>query len=129
MQAFNRDFSFHIIVNKGNIGADGLDIARKLLQKKYKVRVTELEFSKKASPEFAVNLILLHKEVITTIQSANDIVFNKNEIIIDAIFGYGLNRKTSGEFAKIINGINNAKAKILSIDIPSGLFADDNNQN
>jgi len=129
MQDFNRDFSLHIIVGKGNNGADGLVIARKLLQKKYKVRVTILKFTKKASPEFAANLTLLHKDVITTILSANDIVFNKNEIIIDAVFGYGLNRETSGDFAKTIDRINNAKAKILSIDIPSGLFADDNRQN
>ena len=129
MQDFKSTVSFHIIVGKGNNGADGLVIARKLLLKKYKVRVTILEFTKKESHEFATNLTLLHKDVITIIQSANDIVFNKNEIIIDAIFGYGLNRKTSGEFAKTIDGINNAKAKILSIDIPSGLFADDNRQN
>ena len=47
MQDFNKDFSFHIIVGKGNNGADGLVIARTLLQKKYKVRVTILDFAKK----------------------------------------------------------------------------------
>ena len=37
----------------------------------------------------------------------------KNEIIIDAVFGYGLNRETSGDFAKTIDRINNAKAKSI----------------
>ena len=75
MQDFKSTVSFHIIVGKGNNGADGLVIAQKLLLKKYKVRVTILKFTKKASPEFAANLTLLHKDIITTIQFANDIIF------------------------------------------------------
>lgn len=129
MDDFKNTSSFHIIVGKGNNGGDGLVIARKLIEKKYKIRITILEFSKKESFAFARNLGLLGKDIITNIESANDIIFNKKEIIIDAIFGYGLNRETSGEFAKIIDLVNNSNSKILSIDIPSGLFADDNNQN
>jgi len=44
--------------------------------------------------------------------------------IIDAIFGSGLNRPASGTAADVINALNEGAGNILSIDIPSGLFAD-----
>ena len=46
---FSDNFSFHIIVGKGNNGGDGLVIARYLREKKYKVRISILEFFKKTS--------------------------------------------------------------------------------
>ena len=46
------------------------------------------------------------------------------DIIIDAIFGIGLNRKPDDWVAKLINHINDSAAFILSIDVPSGLFLD-----
>ena len=50
----------------------------------------------------------------------------KGDIIIDGIFGSGLARRPQGKFANAINWINNSKkmgAKILSVDLPSGINA------
>lgn len=44
--------------------------------------------------------------------------------IVDAMFGIGLSREIDGENAAIITAINNSRAKVLSVDIPSGLCAD-----
>ena len=55
--------------------------------------------------------------------------FLKKEIIIDAIFGYGLNRIVTGRFAKLIHNINQSDSKIISIDMQSGLFNEDNRKN
>jgi len=128
MKDFPSDFSFHIIVGKGNNGGDGLVIARYLREKKYKVRISILEFFKKTSSDFKSNLSLLSADLLSFISNENEIIF-KEEIIIDAIFGYGLNRETSGSFAKVIDKINTSNLKVLSIDIPSGLFADKNELN
>ena len=45
-------------------------------------------------------------------------------VIIDCIFGVGLNREITGKYLKIVNLVNSLKKKIISIDIPSGISAD-----
>ena len=91
--------SFHVIVNKGNNGGDGLVIARNLINNKYKVRVSVLEFSDNESSDFLNNLKRLPKRLITRIFTPSNLIIKKKEIIIDAIFGYGLNRIVTGKFA------------------------------
>ena len=48
---------------------------------------------------------------------------DKCDIIVDAIFGFGLNRKLSDKISKLILEINKSKKKIISIDIPTGVIA------
>ncbi len=51
--------------------------------------------------------------------------FDENyTVIVDAMFGIGLSREIDGENAEIISEINRSRAKVLSIDIPSGVCAD-----
>ncbi len=55
-------------------------------------------------------------------------------IVIDALFGTGLNKEPQSIFSEVIHLINrmkeiNEKIKVISIDIPSGLFCDDNSSN
>lgn len=121
--------AFHIIANKGNNGGDGLVIARNLINNNYKVRVSILEFSNNASSDFINNLTRLPNTLITRIFTPSDLIINEGEIIIDAIFGYGLNRIVTGQFAKLIHNINQSNSKIISIDMPSGLFNEDNRKN
>lgn len=121
--------AFHIIANKGNNGGDGLVIARNLINNNYKVRVSVLEFSNNASSDFINNLTRLPNTLITRIFTPSDLIINEGEIIIDAIFGYGLNRIVTGQFAKLIHNINQSNSKIISIDMPSGLFNEDNRKN
>jgi yjeF C-terminal region, hydroxyethylthiazole kinase-related len=55
--------------------------------------------------------------------------FGKNDIIIDGLFGTGLNKPLTGGFATLVKSINKSKASVISIDIPSGMFAEDNSGN
>ncbi len=45
-------------------------------------------------------------------------------LIVDAIFGIGLTRNIEGNIASLIERVNNSKAKVVSVDIPSGINAD-----
>ncbi|MFI5134204.1 MAG: NAD(P)H-hydrate dehydratase, partial [Chitinophagales bacterium] len=54
----------------------------------------------------------------------NFLSFSPGEIIIDALYGSGLNRGLEGITAKLVSHINNSGCEIIAIDIPSGLFVD-----
>ena len=56
----------------------------------------------------------------------NESFINEDSIIVDALFGTGLNRKIEGEIAKIILKLNPIHAHKIAIDIPSGVLADGN---
>jgi NAD(P)H-hydrate epimerase len=120
--------SFAVFCGKGNNGGDGLAIARLLMQKNYPVTIYILEFGHMGTDDFQTNLARLHK------LPAPDIHFVQSEehfhplpqqqVIIDALYGSGLNRCIEGVTAKLVDHINAAGCTVVSIDIPSGLFVD-----
>lgn len=114
-----------IFCGKGNNGGDGLAIARQLLQAGYEAQVYILEFGAIGTPDFQANLHNLHElsKEIHFIQSAAFFpALNKNDVIIDALYGSGLNRPLEGLNAELVAYLNHADASLISIDIPSGMF-------
>lgn len=129
---FNIKNRFCIVAGPGNNGGDGLVIARLLLTARYKVDVFSLNFTKSLSADCETNLNRLTKafpKSVHEINTASELQIIENSIIVDAIFGSGLSRKTEGKFAQVIKKINNSGNFVLSIDIPSGLFGEDNTSN
>ncbi len=122
---FTENNHFVIFCGNGNNGGDGLAIARLLIENGYQVKVYLIE-QKKASEDFSINLNRLHtiSDGIYFLESAEYFPDLKNTIVIDALFGTGLNKTPSGLIAQLIHYINKNAQKIISIDIPSGLFAD-----
>ncbi len=123
---------FAIFVGPGNNGGDGLALARLLTGKKRKVRVFEMNFSDKRSADFKINYNRLNKLNVKIKKISTEDDFPElldSEIIIDAIFGSGLTKPPKGMVAGIIQKINHGLNPIISIDIPSGLFAEDNTNN
>lgn len=120
-------FHFRIFCGKGNNGGDGLAIARMLIQHHCNVSVYIPEFGKAGTNDFQTNLARLHEcsTDIHFIQSAEFFPeINDTDVIIDALFGTGLNKPPEGMDSALIEHINRSKATIISIDMPSGLFAD-----
>lgn len=117
-----------VFCGMGNNGGDGLAVARMLHERKYDVKVSICRFSERGSEDFQTNLERLkdHPEVeIDFIKEDAPLPdLRETAIIIDAIFGSGLNRPVSGYWARLIGHINESNATIAAIDIPSGLFAD-----
>lgn len=112
----------------GNNGGDGLVIARKLVERACRVRVCIVKYSPLPSAEFSTNLIRLKAVLpqgITVLDENSSLEdLPVGELVIDAIFGTGLNRPLSGWLQKLIEKINTSKAKVIAIDMPSGLFSD-----
>lgn len=114
----------------GNNGGDGLAIARQLND--YNKEVYVFPDKNGYSEDFKINFERLEKKNITVniirnVDSINKL--NQNDVIVDAIFGSGLNREPNGIYADVINKINKSACKIISIDIPSGLFSDTSSSN
>lgn len=116
-----------IFCGTGNNGGDGLVIARHLKQHGYHVNTYIINCSNKRSEAFLTNYERLKEigvwpEMITCESDFPEV--SENDMIIDAIFGLGLSRSPEGVIKEAIQFINGSNAYVLSIDFPSGLFAD-----
>jgi NAD(P)H-hydrate epimerase len=119
---------YSIFCGKGNNGGDGLAIARLLAEENRQLTVYILEFGHKGTSDFQTNLARLHQYPnieISFIQAEENFrSLFPDEIIIDALFGSGLNRHLEGVTANLVGHLNTSGSKIISIDIPSGMFVD-----
>ncbi len=127
---FQKYYSFqhpvYIVCGTGNNGGDGLAIARLLHQLHYKVRVFILNQGANKSADFSVNYQRL-KEMMLPLElmSVQDFPeLGKQDLIIDALFGSGLSRPLEGLAEDIVKAMNESPATVVSVDIPSGMFAD-----
>lgn len=111
----------------GNNGGDALIVAKLLIEKGYKVQTYVVDVSNNRSDDFTWACNLLKNtdgsQPKLLKEGGSFPVLNKDEFIIDGIFGIGLNRSISGWIKKLIQHINKSEAFKLAIDIPSGLFA------
>ena len=114
-----------ILCGPGNNGGDGLAVARLLHQAGYRVQVALLPAAS-YSPDWQANRQRLPEAVV--VQALNPAAFPSllpGALIIDALFGTGLNRPLAGAAAAIVQWLNSAEnSRVITIDLPSGLFAD-----
>jgi len=131
LKHFPKTQSFAICCGFGNNGGDGLALARMLYQHNYRVRVLHFNNKEKQSPDNITNYNRCKELGIQIIESVNahDYQFDKDEIIIDALFGSGLKSPLEGLIVSIIQKINESGCKVIAIDIPSGLMGEDNRTN
>lgn len=117
-----------IFCGQGNNGGDGLAIARILQEHFYEVEIFICKIGNILSEDFSINLNRLPPfQNIKIHQIEKNDVFPKIEnrgILIDAIFGSGLNRPVEGYWAELLEHLNQQNQTIFSVDIPSGVFAD-----
>lgn len=127
-----KEVSVKIFCGIGNNGGDGLALARMLFFTGIIPQVFIVRFSDKMSSDCEVNFNRLKEETETPmydIFSEDDFpLINEKDIVVDAIFGSGLNRNIEGFAAELISHLNNNNAIRIAIDIPSGLFADGGQQ-
>lgn len=133
MNTFDRNRRVLIFTGPGNNGGDGLALARMLASNRYNVGVYYLNISEKTSPEWKINHQRLRQETnvpFISIANTDQISdFRPDDVLVDAIFGSGLARPATGLASEIIRFINQTGCTTVSIDIPSGLFGEDNGNN
>jgi ADP-dependent NAD(P)H-hydrate dehydratase / NAD(P)H-hydrate epimerase len=122
-----------IFCGMGNNGGDGLAVARMLIVSGYRVEVFKIIHSDKCSPDFMINEERLRKikraSWVELHPSDSLPELHASDIVVDALFGSGLNRPLEGFPAKVIRHIDASGAIVYSVDMPSGLFGEDNSGN
>ncbi len=117
----------HIFCGIGNNGGDGLVLGRMLIESGYNVTIYVANFTAKRSKCFLINydrVKKITKKWPILMTSEKDFPeIHPDDIIVDALFGIGLNRPPEGWVKALIQYLNAEKAFKLSIDIPSGLSA------
>ena len=128
-----RHNKIYVFAGQGNNGADALAIARMLIEKGFNVFTYLINPSNMLSEDCEINKRRLKeegiKQFVEVVSSFTPPELDSQDIIIDGLFGSGLNRPLEGGFAKIVDYINHSESTVVSIDIPSGLFGEDNEGN
>ena len=123
-----------VFAGPGNNGGDALAVARLLAEDGYQVSVYLFNVHNKLSADCASN----KKRLVEgkRVKSFTEITvnfdppqLNDNMVVIDGLFGSGLNKPLAGGFAAMVKYINQSAAKVVSIDIPSGMMCEDNTYN
>jgi len=125
---FGLDKKFLIFAGVGNNGGDALALARKLSSHFAKVSVFIVGEKSKFKGEALKNLNLLSNYPVEVIEfeGINRILLfeiQKSDVIVDGIFGTGLNREIKGNIKELIVEINNSNKPVVAVDIPSGVDA------
>ena len=120
-QDYGKQSKILIVCGSGNNGGDGLALLRMLILAGYK-NTEALILGSHYSEQNLEQQRILESMGITLITE-----FNKPskdyDLIVDAIFGVGLNRQVEGKYKEIIEFINNSQAMVYSLDVPSGINA------
>lgn len=112
-----------VLCGTGNNGGDGFAVCRLLRDRGIAADALLIQFSETLSADCLANKNRL-QQVTVLDSSAPPPDFSSVDLIIDAIFGSGLNKPVTGFTAHIIEAINKAGTTVYSIDVPSGLLCE-----
>ncbi len=119
---------FAFFIGPGNNGGDGLALARMMADEGYNCRVFLV--TEKHSPDAEKNLSCLRSQNLVPVIQLNEKqgipALRSKEILVDALFGSGLTRVLEGFPLQIVKFINEHENTVISIDMPSGIFGEDN---
>ena len=122
-----------IFAGPGNNGGDALAVGRLLCDKGYEVTVYLFNIYGKLSDDCATNKKRLaekrSKALIEVTQEFEPPHLEVGTLVVDGLFGSGLNKPLAGGFSSLVKYINASPAQVVSIDMPSGLMTEDNTYN
>lgn len=126
--------SMVVFAGPGNNGGDALAVARLLAEKEYKIQVYLFNIHNHLSDDCTRN----KQRLLDTkrIKNFTEVTVNfdppkldADTLVIDGLFGSGLNKPIAGGFASLVKYINQSPCQVVSVDMPSGLMTEDNTYN
>lgn len=125
---FNLNGKIHVLAGPGNNGGDGLAMAYFMSQDKYDVDVHLVNFTNSRSEDNQKNLQRLQdKTNVNILELTAESRFpqiDAHDLVIDAIFGIGLNRSMPQFVHELIRHINTVAPTTIAVDVPSGMYID-----
>ena len=120
-----------IFAGKGNNGGDGFVVARHLFNRAYSVKVLLFTEPEQLKNDAAQNFKIISRMGIPweQVNEKTPDTFMLSaamnaDILVDSLFGVGLNAEVTGIYKKAIEAINQSNRAVIAVDIPSGLNAD-----
>lgn len=116
-----------ILCGSGNNGGDGWVIARLLHGANFAVTVLDFAVEDSRSEDNRANFSRATAAGVNIVSAAPDQplpTLAPNTVLIDALFGTGLNRPLTDAWRSLIDNINSSAVTVWSVDVPSGLFVD-----
>ncbi|WP_443777011.1 NAD(P)H-hydrate dehydratase [Bacteroides clarus] len=132
-ERWSAETPFTVFAGPGNNGGDALAVSRLLAEWGCRVEVYLFNTKGTLSPDCETNKERLagvagidFHEITTQFVPP---VLTAEHVVVDGLFGSGLNKPLSGGFAAVVKYINTSPATVVAIDVPSGLMGEDNTYN
>jgi NAD(P)H-hydrate epimerase len=129
---FTTEQKIVVFAGPGNNGGDALAVARQITELGFICEVYLLDFGKLLKGSPAINWERLEKQGKVKLSKIAEIEafpeINLTDVILDGMFGSGLNRLLKDFPAEIVQKINRLENMVVAIDIPSGLMGEDNSE-
>ena len=131
---WDKDMKVVVFAGPGNNGGDALAVARMLAVRGYNVSTWLFNTSGRLSDDCKRNRDRLKdvKQVASFVMVTEEFdppTLDAQTLVVDGLFGSGLNKPLTGGFASLVKYVNTSPAKVVSIDIPSGLMTESNEYN
>ena len=131
---WDKDMKVVVFAGPGNNGGDALAVARMLAVRGYNVSTWLFNTSGRLSDDCKRNRDRLKdvKQVASFVMVTEEFdppALDAQTLVVDGLFGSGLNKPLTGGFASLVKYVNTSPAKVVSIDIPSGLMTESNEYN
>lgn len=122
LDRYGTDIYVGVMAGSGSNGGDGIAIARILQEYGILAEINLVGEMSKLSPEAKAQLETAKKLNIPIHYGVEHTLY---DVIVDAVFGIGLTRNIEGKYRKAVEAVNASKAKVVAVDIPSGVNTDD----
>jgi hydroxyethylthiazole kinase-like uncharacterized protein yjeF len=106
-----------VVAGRGSNGGDGLVAARVLSDRGYPVRVFALTDGKHLQGDAAEAA----RRLSLPLEAASPQELSGAGVVVDALFGAGLNRPVDGVSRAMIEAVNTCGAPVVAVDLPSGI--------
>ena len=124
----------YVFCGKGNNGGDGFVVARHLYNRGARVSVFLMARGAQLKGDPRTNFRILQginkqdrSSILQLVESVTASRVSRHpspDVIIDALFGTGFSGGVRGEYEKVVRSMNESNAKVIAVDIPSGVDAD-----
>ncbi|MBY7142385.1 NAD(P)H-hydrate dehydratase [Virgibacillus sp. NKC19-3] len=127
--SLNKGNRITVLAGSGNNGGDGFVIARTLMNSRYEVHVVQVVSDEKITGDALYHKHLFLKcggslQTVTHEKDVNDMIV-RSDIVVDAMIGIGIKGELRAPLNRIVSVLNHSNAYTVSVDIPSGLPADE----